>query len=278
MPELPEVEYGRRIAERALAGKRVAEVRVAEDPIVFDRVPPERFRSALRDRRVRAVRRWGKQLWFELDAPPHPLFHFGMSGGFRTPGDVPLELVSSPAEPGAEWPPRFWKVLLIAHDGTELAMTDARRLGRILLRTDPEREPPLARLGFDPLLAPPSVRTLRERLAGRRTPIKSLLLDQSFSAGVGNWIADEVLFQAGIDPRRHAHTLDEAEVRRLRAKLLGVVKRAVACTTRGAPYPAGWLFHRRWGKQAGQRTARGDPIEHLAIGGRTTAWVPTVQR
>ena len=221
-----------------------------------------------------AARRWGKQLWLELDAPPHPLFHFGMAGGFKTPASVPLQLKSGPREDPAVWPPRFVKIRLRFADGGELAMTDGRRLGRILLREDPQREPPVARLGFDPLLAMPAPKRFSELLRGRGAILKSLLLDQSFAAGVGNWIADEALFQAGIDPRRRASSLTDAEARRLRGRLGAIVRRAVAANADDSLYPRTWLFHRRWGRRVDATTLRGEPIEHLAIGGRTTAWVP----
>ena len=278
MPELPEVERGRRLAASVAEGRTIERIRCARDPIVFDGMSPATLRHALEGRRVEAVRRWGKQLWFELDRAPHPLFHFGMSGAFRTRGDDPLQLKSGPKVGGGEWPPRFAKLRLFFDDGGELAMTDGRRLGRILLRGNPGGEPPVSRLGFDPLLAMPSPRAFAERLRGRRVRIKSLLLDQRFAAGVGNWIADEVLYQAGIAPLRSADSLGEAEARRLRAALARVVARAVQVNADNDAYPRSWLFHRRWGRQAGARTARGEAIEHLAVGGRTTAWVPEAQR
>ena len=278
MPELPEVERGRRLAASVARGRSVERVWCADDPIVFDKTAPALIRRALEGRRVEAVCRWGKQLWFDLDEAPHPLFHFGMSGAFRTRGDDPLQLMSGPKVGSAEWPPRFAKIRLFFDDGGELAMTDGRRLGRVLLRADPRGEPPVGRLGFDPLLAMPSPRAFAEMLAGRKALIKALLLDQRFAAGVGNWIADEVLYQAGIAPTRRASSLGEAEVRRLRAKLVRVVARAVEVNADNDAYPKTWLFHRRWGKRSDARTVRGDPIEHTVVAGRTTAWVPAVQR
>ncbi len=278
MPELPEVERGRRLAASVAEGRRVARVRCARDPIVFAGAAPAAFRRALQGRRVEAVCRWGKQLWFDLDAGPHPLFHFGMSGAFRTRGDDPLQLMSGPKVGAGEWPPRFAKIRISFDDGGELVMTDGRRLGRILLREDPRAEPPVSRLGFDPLLAMPGPRAFARMLEGRRALIKALLLDQHFAAGVGNWIADEVLYQAGIAPNRRANSLSEAEVRRLRARLARIVAKAVEVDGNNDSYPKGWLFHRRWGRQSDARSARGDPVEHMVVAGRTTAWVPAVQR
>ena len=278
MPELPEVERGRRLAESVAAGRRIDRVWCDDDPIVFDKAGSRRWRRALEGRRVEAARRWGKQLWLEMEAPPHPLFHFGMTGGFKTPAAAPLQLKSGPREDPAVWPPRFAKIRIHLDDGGELAMTDGRRLGRILLRDDPEHELPIARLGFDPLLAMPPPGRFSEMLRARTGNVKSLLLDQSFAAGVGNWIADEVLYQAGIDPRRRASSLTDAEARRVRARLVAIVRRAVRADADDSRYPGTWLFHRRWGRRGDATTARGEPIEHLTIGGRTTAWVPSKQR
>ena len=277
MPELPEVERARRLAEAVAVGRRIERVWCRDDRIVFDAVGQGRWRRALEGRRVEAARRWGKQLWLQLDEPPHPLFHLGMSGALKTPGAAPIQLKSGPREDRPVWPPRFLKLRLRLDDGGELAMTDARRLGRARLRDDPEHEPPISRLGFDPLLAMPSPTRFSEMLRARRGIVKSLLLDQSFAAGVGNWIADEVLYQAGIDPRRQASSLTDEEARRLRARLASVVKRAVAANADSSRYPRTWLFHRRWGKRDDAKTVRGERIEHVTIGGRTAAWVPSAQ-
>jgi formamidopyrimidine-DNA glycosylase len=108
--------------------------------------------------------------------------------------------------------------------------------------------------------------------------MKAVLLDQSFAAGVGNWIADEVLYQARIDPRRLGRSLSDAEGRRLRATLRSVLRTAVRARADSDRFPRTWLFHHRWGRNAEAVTARGEKIRHLTIGGRTTAWVPAVQR
>ncbi len=278
MPELPEVERARRIIERVARGRRIAKVTCARDTIVFDGVSGSRLRRALTGQTVLGVARRGKHLWLELDRRPWPCFHLGMTGAFHTPGETPLRLASSPAVEETSWPPRFTKLRLVMDDGGELAMTNKRRLGRIRLLNDPPGETPVNRLGFDPLLDLPSPARFSDLVARRSTPIKALLLDQAFAAGVGNWIADEVLYQARIDPRRRADELSPVETRRLRAKLKSVVEMAVRVDADKSRFPGGWLFHRRWKRDPTATTLRGDRIEHLTIGGRTTAWVPNLQR
>src|SRR5262249_1366231 len=111
----------------------------------------------------------------------------------------------------------------------------------------------------------------------RSSPMKALLLDQSFAAGVGNWIADEVLYQARIDPRRRAGTLNADEIRRLRTALARVIAVSVRARNDRDRYPGTWLFPARRGRKPKAYPARGEKIRHDTIGGRTTAWVPSVQ-
>ena len=204
MPELPEVDAARRLAARVAVGRRIVEVACAADPIVFAD-PPADVRRALLGRRVVAVQRHGKHLWFELDRRPWLGMHFGMAGGLQTPQSAGVKLVShGKGERPPGWPPRFTKLHLTFADGGELVLADGRRLGRVRLRRDPRKEPPIGLLGFDALLELPTPARFAALVAERGAPIKALLLDQTFAAGVGNWIADEVLYQARIAPGRRA--------------------------------------------------------------------------
>ena len=309
MPELPEVEAARRATQKVAAGRRIVEAHVADDPIVFEGVPAARFRRALVGRRVKAVRRHGKHLWLELDRRPWPCLHFGMTGGIHVTRAIPggaarraavtraipggaarraavpagraVRLVSDARVSRSDWPPRFTKLQLRFEGGGELALADGRRLGRIRLRRDPATEPPISVLGFDAWRAMPTPARFHAMLRERRSPIKAVLLDQSFAAGIGNWIADEVLYQAGIAPKRRASTLSAAEAGRLRAKIRSVIGGAVRAGSDSERFPRWWLFHRRWGHRRGgppATTVRGEHIRHETVGGRTTAWVPSAQR
>jgi formamidopyrimidine-DNA glycosylase len=265
MPELPEVEAARRRVEKAVRGRRILAAEAVHDPVVFRGITGHRFTAALLGRRVTAVGRHGKHLWLELDRRPWPAFHFGMTGSFA--------VYDEPAKR-----PRFWRLEMVFTGGVRLAFSDPRRFGRIRLLHDPATEPPIALLGADPLLDPPSARTLRAILERRRAPLKAVLLDQSVFAGVGNWVADEILYQARLSPLRPASSLAAAEVGRLRRALLSVMKRAVLVGADSDRFPRGWLFHERWGRTLGARTAGGEAIVHATVGGRTTAWVPSRQK
>lgn len=263
MPELPEVEAARVLAERVLARRRIASVAARPDAVVFENASPRRMALALGGRRVQRVRRKGKHLWIELDRRPWPLLHFGMTGwlfAYRDP-------VSRP---------RHWRLELEVEGGMRLCFSDPRRFGRVRLQADPINEPPVSELGFDVLEGLPPAVTLAELLRRRRAPIKAVLLDQSLFAGVGNWIADEALYQAGIAPHRPAADLPLALVSRLRARLHSVVRRAVSVGADSERFPRGWLFHRRW--DARPRPDARERIIRETIAGRTAAWVPARQR
>lgn len=265
MPELPEVERGRLVAEMVALGRTVRRARCATDRIVSCDQTPATVSRRLQGRTVTAACRHGKQLWLEFDAGPALLLHFGMTGalhGYDSEDDRP----------------RFWKIELEFEDGRRLAMPDPRRFGRIRMRDDPRHEPPISDLGFDPLLDLPGPAAFRERLGRGTVTIKGRLLDQSFAAGVGNWIADEILYQAGVSPHRRVRDLDEPEVERIRRRLGSIVGKAVEVNSVSSRFPRGWLFHRRWGRPEDAVTSRGEPIEIATVAGRTTAWVPSVQR
>ena len=277
MPELPEVERARRLAARVGTGKRIVAVWCAKDPIVVQDTTPAQMRRALLDREITGTGRRGKYFWLELDRRPWPLFHLGMTGDLRSRDETPIQLESGPRAPETGWPPRFTKLRLELDDGAELAFTNKRRLGRLRLRKNPVTTPPISQLGFDPLIDLPAPGKFADLVSSRSAVMKSVLLDQSFAAGVGNWIADEVLFQARLDPRRRANTLTRSEIGILRNALKRVVTKAVAVDADKTRFPRTWLFHQRWGKPSNARIG-GEPIEFLTLGGRTTAWVPTRQR
>jgi formamidopyrimidine-DNA glycosylase len=162
-----------------------------------------------------------------------------------------------------------------------MAFTDVRRLARVSLTTNsPLQDAPISNLGFDPLLNMPDVQKFGELVLNRKSAIKALLLDQQFSAGIGNWIADEVLFQSHIHPGQYAHTLNQEQINMLHEKIVYVCKTAVDVNAEARLFPDSWLFHYRWGKgnKNGAFMPDGERIVFETIGTRTTAIVPSVQK
>ncbi|KAJ3409812.1 hypothetical protein HDV05_004254 [Chytridiales sp. JEL 0842] len=282
MPELPEVERARRLLHGVSVGKSITRIDAQEDSIVFtDSTTHASFKAALEGRLVKDTQRRGKMFWMVLDGDEHPLMHFGMTGSIRVKGQPGLKYIDFDTSDD-NWPPRFWKFNMILSDGTEIAFTDPRRLARIrIIRGDPHLSKPVSDLGFDPMLNMPPLSDFSSLILKRNMPIKALLLDQSFSAGVGNWVADEVLYQAGIHPGQITASLTEEELEMLHGTMERVVREACEVNADSDRFPREWLFHYRWfkGKRGVEaKLPNGNKITFDTIGGRTTAVVPAVQK
>ncbi|WP_374032783.1 Fpg/Nei family DNA glycosylase [Bdellovibrio bacteriovorus] len=287
MPEIAEVETVRRHLDKALHGKKIKEVIYEEkDRHLFAFVSAKAVKKALEGARITGTGRKGKYFWLELDRKPWPLFHLGMSGNvslLTDPSDAKhrniwggkrLWSLEDESEHSMIW---FCRLLLRLERKIEMAFSDPRRFGRMWLTEDPWQHPRIAKLGFDPLLDFPTGKDLYARLHKRKKSIKAVMLDQGLFAGIGNWLGDEILFQARISPHRLASELSPAEVVTLRKVTLAVVKKAVAVDADYERFPKTWLFHERWGKSKTAKTHKGHKIKHEEIAGRTTAWVPDWQ-
>lgn len=262
MPELPEVETYRRELEKKLKNKKITDVTVTPVKVLFGLTTAAQIKKAFLGHKIKKCGRKGKYLWMELEKGAYPVFHLGMTGSFIVSDEIPEKAKSI-------------KLILEFEDGTIFVFKDPRRFGRMFLLKDLD-QPPLSGLGPDVLNETPPLRYLRGIFEGRTAPIKALLMDQSLMSGIGNWMADEILFQARIDPRRKAGTLTSPEITKLRSKMIAVTKLAVDKGADSEKYPDSWLFHHRWGKKAGH-VSSGESIRHSEVGGRTTAWVPELQ-
>lgn len=281
MPELPEVETVCRVMRPALVGKRIARVEAVRDPLVFAGCSPKSIEKALLGRVVDAVGRRGKVFWIAAHGPGPTLYgHLGMSGWIREIGRRGTRLRGHGSAPfdDPEGRARFLKLGLETDDGRRIVFTDARRLGRIWLGDAPDKERRIGRLGHDALDALPSDDALLPIFARRKRAIKAVLLDQTVLAGIGNWVADEVLYQSRIAPERPASSLSKAETAALRRAIRSVLQHAVRVGADADRYPRSWLFAHRWGGSRGATCIAGRPIVRDTIGGRTTAWVPSLQR
>lgn len=279
MPELPEVETVRRIFDRVLTGRKIVDAEIAEDSIVLKKTPAEVVREAVVGRTVTFTGRIGKYFWLELDSKPWLFGHLGMAGWVREIGASTIRLREHGQAPldDPEGRPKFLKMLLTAEDGGKVVMTDGRRLARIWLCSSPNEDAAISKLGPDCYTDLPSPNEIFSTLSRRSAPVKALLLDQSLFCGVGNWIADEVLYLAGIRPSRLGRELTLSDCKNLNTALASVISHAVEVGADKDKFPKEWLFHYRWGGAKGDELIDGQPIVREQIGGRTTAWVPTRQ-
>lgn len=280
MPELPEVETVCRVMRRALVGKKIKEVEVVPDAIIFGATPPEAIRKALKGEVVKTIGRKGKTWWIELDSGAVLFGHLGMTGWIRELGKATVRLREHGQAPldDEEGRPRFLKLLITAEEGTRISLTDARRLARVWLGKDLASDPKIKKLGPDAKDELPKGKAFGDLFRKRHAPIKALLMDQHIISGIGNWVADEVLYHAKIAPSRPASSLSDKDFSRLRAAIVEVLDIAVEAGADSEKYPDSWLFHHRWGGKRGADKIGKHKIERTEVGGRTTAWVPSVQK
>ena len=249
MPEGLEAEIWRQAAS-VLRGRTIQEV-------WFDgRVGPDELAVVLSGRRIDTVRRRGKVVLVDTDGPTLGL-HFGMTGRLVIDGRSPIErLEYASAADRAEWDRLR---VFTGAAGIALRLNDPRRLGRLSL------DPDLDHLGPDAFTL--TAEQLERACHRRSVPVKTLLLDQSAVAGLGNLCADEVLFWAGVDPRRRACDVSTS----------GCAAIAQACRNRlPVMLDAGGSTHGCLTPDVRVQLSPcphdGGPLQRSAIGGRTTVW------
>jgi len=239
MPELPEVETVCRGLALKLEGRALARVEARRRDL---RQPlPRDFVRRLTGRRVDRIARRAKYILMHLDDQTVLIAHLGMSGR--------MVVAADPAAPFDAHD----HVVFTTDAGVSIRFNDARRFGLMTLARADELDghPLLVGIGPEPLGNEFNGRALAERLAGKDTPIKAALLDQTVVAGVGNIYACEALFQAGLSPRRLARTVQGDRAERLAHAVRDVLTRAIAAggsSLRDHVQPSGELgyFQHAW--------------------------------
>jgi len=259
VPELPEVERYRRLAESALF-RPVSSIATPDPWFLKGGAGGTALRLALVGNRFVSADRIGKVLLLATEGGPTLGIRFGMTGTLVVDGRVGVEdLRYAPRRHDRTWD--RWTARFA--DGGSLVVRDPRRLGGVLL------DPDLSRLGPDAASVSPSA--LAAALRGSRAPLKARLLDQSQVAGVGNLIADEVLWRAGLSPHRPAASLSADEARRLHRHLRRTIGYLI---DRGGSHLGDLMDERRGG---GRCPRDGAALVRSTVGGRTTWWCPVHQ-
>ena len=282
MPELPEVETVARDLRRHILGAVITGARGDWPRAIASHDTVEAFGAALAGRRIEAVGRRAKLVVVELSGAAALTIHLKMTGQ--------LFVVDASALADAHT-----HVALALADGREIRFRDIRKFGRMgLWPRDPATgevlqgqggEALFRGFGPEPLEDAFTLRAFRERLRGRRTRLKPLLLDQGFIAGVGNIYADESLWRARLHPLRSATTLRRDDEARLYREIRGVLFEAVE--RRGssiddytAPDGDGAMQERlQVYQRAGEPCPRcGRPVRRIVVGARATHFCSWCQR
>ncbi|MEJ6393047.1 bifunctional DNA-formamidopyrimidine glycosylase/DNA-(apurinic or apyrimidinic site) lyase [Gymnodinialimonas sp. 2305UL16-5] len=283
MPELPEVETVRRGLLPALEGARIAKASVNRPDL---RWPfPDRMADRLTGATVTGLRRRSKYILADLDTGETLLIHLGMSGRMLISGD-PLGQFhhTHPA------PAKHDHVVLDTEAGARITFNDARRFGAMDLMDTTQQSTHwlLKDLGPEPLGNAFNESHLIAAFKGKRSPVKSVLLDQRVVAGLGNIYVCEALYRAGISPLRHAGRIGTARVARLVPIIRDVLTDAIQAggsslrDHRQANGELGYFQHtfRVYGREGEtcQTPDCTDKIRRKVQSGRSSFYCPTCQR
>ncbi len=274
MPELPEVETVVRGLRPRLVGQRIRRLRVAEPRVI--RGSLRRFRRLLAGARILRLSRRGKYILLELRPAAERsgryywIVHLGMTGQFYA---------CAPTTPLL----KHTHVVVWLSSGAQLRFRDPRRFGKMLVLREADLEDYFAALGPDPLRI--SFPRFCGLFAGRRAPVKSLLLNQNRLRGLGNIYSSEALFLSGIHPARPAGTLDRTELQQLYGSLRWVLREAIAGmgTTisdyrTGDGRPGNYQNSLRVYDREGEPCPRcGTLIARLVLAGRSAHYCPECQ-
>ncbi|HJP80666.1 MAG TPA: DNA-formamidopyrimidine glycosylase family protein [Pseudonocardiaceae bacterium] len=265
MPELPEVEFARSVIERAALDRRIVDVDDSDSYVCRPHQPGE-IRAALLDRRLVAAHRRGKSMWCETDGGPALGVHLGMSGKIVVADPGGAEIDGGDYWEGRRKPGdyRWARFALTFADGGRMMLVDPRRLGRITL------DPAVEQLGPDAAAITPG--QFRAALANSTTTVKARLLDQHAIAGIGNLLADEILWRARVHPARPVDELDREDVGRLLRATRGAVSSALE---HGGVHTLRVIPFRKPGAQCPRDHA---PMARGKAGGRTSWWCSAEQR
>jgi formamidopyrimidine-DNA glycosylase len=263
MPELAEVEFYRKQWEPGL-GAKVLAVELHPEKRIFRGTDATKLVASLTGARLLRSEARGKQMAFIFSGGAWLALHLGMTGKLRT-------------EP-ADFAPGKHDHLVLRQKRAALVFSDPRLFGRVLFwigKGQPEwwsTLPPA--LTSDAFTREVLAETL---LRHRKLPLKAALLLQKRFPGVGNWMADEILWQARLHPKRASGDVAGAELTRLWKSIRHVCAGALEHVGKDfSDPPSDWLFHQRWGR-SGQCPRDGKALERETVGGRTTAWCARCQ-
>jgi len=273
MPELPEVETVRATLAPLLIGRRLDRVDILDTRLVRP-FEPLAVAAELEGERIEAVERRGKYLVFRFESGRSLLIHLRMTGSLRH------------ARAGSLGDDPHRRAVVRLDDGSDVAYRDVRRFGTWLLLEPGELEPYLdRRLGAEPFSRAFTSRRFGERLAGRKAPIKAVLLDQRTLAGMGNIYADEALWRARIHPLRPAGDLAPDEIKRLHSGVRRALEAGIArqgATLRDYSTPDGGRGRMQhefkvYGRGGEPCDRCGTPIAKTRVAGRGTWYCPSCQ-
>jgi formamidopyrimidine-DNA glycosylase len=264
MPELAEVEWYRKQWDTGL-GDKIIELGLHTGKYVFRGTNTRALREKLVGQKLLRSSRRGKQMLFQFSGGNWLGIHLGMTGKTRVEA--------------AQFRPGKHDHLILYQPKRSLVFSDPRQLGRVRFQHD-QTKPDWWRSDLPEINSRPFDQKFVDQFLERhrKAPIKAVLLLQNGFAGIGNWMADEILWRAKILPSKRTGKLTVRQRAAIFRAAKFVVKKSLQ--TLGKDFsdpPQNWLIHQKW-KRDGICPRHRTPLRHAMIGGRTTAWCSRCQR
>jgi formamidopyrimidine-DNA glycosylase len=264
MPELAEVEWYRKQWNTGF-GEPIVDLALHAHKRVFRGTDTNALRQYLVGQALLRSTTRGKRMLFKFSSDNWLGIHLGMTGTLRVDA--------------ANYRAETHDHLVLYQKERALVFRDSRQFGRVRFHHG-KNEPDWWKSDVPEIVSPKFNREFVDRFLDRhrKAPIKAILLLQNGFSGIGNWMADEILWRAKILPSRPAGKLNAEKRGALLRETKFVAKRSLQ--TLGVDYsdpPRTWLIHQRW-KSTGVCPIHRTPLKRATIGGRTTAWCPRCQR
>lgn len=215
MPELPEVETIKRDLERVLIDLTIKDIEIFDKRIIG--LAPQKFVALIKGKKIDFISRRGKVIIMHLSGGLFWVVHLKMTGQLVY-GEHLREKNNL----------KETKLVLKLSNGNHLNYNDQRLFGRHWVVNDLNEIGLIKNLGPEPLNGKFSADWLKENLKVRTSPIKIVLMDQSFVAGIGNIYASEILFKAGISPKKRANRIKEKDISKLYTATREILNEAIS--------------------------------------------------
>jgi formamidopyrimidine-DNA glycosylase len=262
MPELPDVEGFRKYFEETALNSKIVETDLSARKMLKE-IDPEEFRKYTEGYKFISTARHGKYLFAGLNNKKYLMLHFGMTGYlvyYREEEDAPKHI----------------RLQFKLSNGFYIAYDNLRKFGAIMLIDDIEEFISKKDLGVDPITSNLTYSGFKKLTEGRSGSIKSLFMDQSVLAGIGNIYSDEIAYQAGVHPSASFSSMDEEEKKALYKKMMNILNAAIKKDGELSALPDKYLLNHR--NDGDKCPVCGGKITHKTIAGRTSYFCKTHQK
>lgn len=259
MPELPEVQGYKVYIDSTSLHKKIVSFECRDNRLL--KVPKSQFEELLVGESWESTTRIGKYLFINTSGKKILVMHFGMTGHPKYYKDEDER-------------PKYGHIVLEFDTGFHFAFECRRKLGWWNLIDSIEDYKKEHKLSDD--ARDLTLEDFKTSLTSRKTFIKAVLMDQSVAAGVGNWVADEILYQARIHPKSRVDDLSEKQIETIFDAMKKVIEVAIDNDAHYDDFPDDFLIHFR--KEGATCYHTGDKIEKTKVGGRTTYFSPEWQK